>query len=207
MEYQLALKKQVIRGKTVLAAMRIVQDTTQLYYRQLAERAARKKREDELTKVSKDVASKTVDEIRLRNVTRLTYQRSLVSIRRGLYLRLHECALAYLYMAGASDFPDCLKNPGPTVAESVVRADLETSKIKSLRESLDELVHKQTLAEANRQEAARTMAVDTVTYTKTVFRENWKELAVPDGLVQFSIPWDLLEQTSTYYRLRVMSVQ
>lgn len=120
---------------------------------------------------------------------------------------LHECALAYVYMAGSPEFPGELVNAGSTQSESPMRPDLETSKFKLLYEALDGKIKKATLAEANRQQTATDMTVNTTNHIGTVFRKDWKDMAVPDGLVSLAIPWNLLEETSSYYRLRMMTAQ
>lgn len=206
-EYKLALKKQAIRGKTLLAAMRVAQDATQLYYQQAAEKVERAKREAELNKVAEAVAAKTASDNRLRNLTRLAYQTRLRSLRRGLYLMLHQYALAYVYKAGSPEFPEGVKNMGKTDADNPVRADLDVEKFKALYLALDGRVNKATEGEANRQQTSRDMIVNTTEHSNTVFRPEWRDLAIPDGLITFTIPFKLLEPANLYYRLRVMKVK
>ncbi|KAJ4991111.1 hypothetical protein SVAN01_03461 [Stagonosporopsis vannaccii] len=204
--YRQALETQVIRGKTVLAAMRKWQTSVQTFLALEGEKVAREKRRSELKATAERLGKADSERMRFRNEARLAYQRSLVAARRALFISIYDTALAHAYTKGTMDFPPNLVNPSLTdISSHVARADSSTPRFRQTIDALQK-------AETSRNEEERNLQMSNPRATvhtgmKNVFPAGWKELAIPSGRITFSVPpGETLEVDQQYYRIRTTGV-
>ncbi|RKL33538.1 hypothetical protein BFJ72_g10054 [Fusarium proliferatum] len=118
-EYQSALKKMIIRGKTLIEAQRQMQLDIDAYLGGVAENALRTKRKADIQKAAKEIAGNTFPAHN--HIDALS--RSLVVVKRVAILRLHQYLLRLRYVS--SRYSDISISASPEMSvddlEAVVR--------------------------------------------------------------------------------------
>ncbi|KAF4340173.1 hypothetical protein FBEOM_5870 [Fusarium beomiforme] len=199
-DFEVEMRKQVIRGRTVLKAMSKAQSAAQLYYRQLAEKAAR----DAITEKISILGQTEQDHAR--HIAKRYFSQALVDIKRSVFVLFHECILSMMYYENKGSFPidndgqEWFKGLGADIA---IDRGLKSSFMHFYERLMD--LYKNAVGRHIDQIFPGEISVDTLTHTGTVFDEVWKTDLVENKQMAFHIPTDL-DQVEGFRRIRIKSL-
>ncbi|KAF5981525.1 hypothetical protein FCOIX_4173 [Fusarium coicis] len=199
-DFETEMRKQVIRGRAVLKAMAKAQSAAQLYYRQLAEKAAREavtKRISSLGETKQDHA---------KHVAKDYFGQALTNIKRSSFVLFHECILSLIYYENKGRFP--IDHQGEEWfrglrADIAIAGGLDVS-FTHLFDRLTEL-YKSAVENHIEQTFPGEISVNTSTHTGTVFDETWKTDLVNNNQMAFHVPADL-ELAAGFRRIQIKSL-
>lgn len=190
--YRMAMKKEVIRGETMLAALRAAYDARINYFRRRAEREARVARESELKQLSRLMLELTA-EAQAWPMIKWTLQQELNSMKCTTFTMFHNCILALTYATNNVKYQKTkFVNLAPdSPVEQFVK---------------QKTVIMQTETELSKQTQGFVVEVGTSVEKGAVFNEAWKTLLLEDLKVPFQI-LPTFSETDAYHRVRIRTVR
>jgi hypothetical protein len=194
-EYRLALKNQAIRGRTVVMAMRNMQEAMQFYHRQEAERVARESRTKQLHSLASKVKAESQGSI-ARHVLRWSLIEESINARRTLFVRVHQCLLSIIYSANSACAVEMLLKKRP------IKADNTADQFTHFIEDLEDL-RTQVKSKENSFGDPVTVSTSNPKFMGPIFTRDWKECLVQYNCLYFSIPHNAIGRTKDWTRVRI----